>query len=365
MAKAPRDDAGDANIRVHEPKSMVAGVPAVIRALGMANGQMGPVRTALTLAAVNQKTGFDCPGCAWPDPTHRHAAEFCENGAKAVAEEATTRRVGADFFARHSVADLAERSDHWLGQQGRLCEPMVLREGATHYEPISWDDAFDLIAAELRALDSPNEAIFYTSGRTSNEAAYAYQLFVRAFGTNNLPDCSNMCHESSGAALGQTIGIGKGTVTLTDVETTDLCLIAGQNPGTNHPRMLSSLERLKLNGGRIIAVNPLIEAGLKSFNNPQTVRGVLRGGVELADDYLQIRLNGDLAFFGGLNKLLLDADRVERGILDHAFIESHTDGFEALVDHLDDLEWPDLERATGLTRADFDRTSRPSWRPIR
>ena len=356
MAKAPRDDAGDANIRVHEPKSMVAGVPAVIRALGMANGQMGPVRTALTLAAVNQKTGFDCPGCAWPDPAHRHAAEFCENGAKAVAEEATTRRVGADFFARHSVADLAERSDHWLGQQGRLCEPMVLREGATHYEPISWDDAFDLIAAELRALDSPNEAIFYTSGRTSNEAAYAYQLFVRAFGTNNLPDCSNMCHESSGAALGQTIGIGKGTVTLTDVETTDLCLIAGQNPGTNHPRMLSSLERLKLNGGRIIAVNPLIEAGLKSFNNPQTVRGVLRGGVELADDYLQIRLNGDLAFFGGLNKLLLDADRVERGILDHAFIESHTDGFEALVDHLDDLEWPDLERATGLTRADFDRT---------
>ncbi|WP_298134835.1 FdhF/YdeP family oxidoreductase [Micropruina sp.] len=349
---APKQDAGDARLAIKSPKNYGAGVPGVVRALEHAGAQMGLVRSALTLTAINQKDGFDCPGCAWPDPDHRHIAEFCENGAKAVAEEATVRRVTRDFFATHSVADLATRSDHWLGQQGRLTEPMLLREGGSHYEPIGWDEAFDLIAGELRALNDPDQAIFYTSGRTSNEAAFAYQLFVRAFGTNNLPDCSNMCHESSGSALGQTLGIGKGTVTLEDIHTTELVIIAGQNPGTNHPRMLSALERTKANGGRIIAVNPLIEAGLKAFRNPQTVRGVLRGGVELADEYCQIRLNGDLAFFQGLNKLLLEADA-----LDHAFIAEHTSGFDEFRAHLDTVEWADIERATGMSRADLERVA--------
>ena len=350
--KAPIDDAGDALLALAAPKTFGAGVPGVMRALQASGEQMGVVRSLLTLTAVNQKKGFDCPGCAWPDPAHRHLAEFCENGAKAVAEEATLRRVTRDFFAEHSVADLATKSDHWLGQQGRLAEPMVLHEGATHYEPIGWAEAFDLIAAELNALDHPDQAIFYTSGRTSNEAAFAYQLFARTFGTNNLPDCSNMCHESSGAALGQTLGIGKGTVTLTDVETSELLIIAGQNPGTNHPRMLSSLERTKANGGRIIAVNPLVEAGLKAFRNPQTVRGVLRGGVELADDYCQIRLNGDLAFFQGLNKLLIEADA-----LDHAFIAEYTSGFDEFLDAVLAIDWADIERASGQTRADLERVA--------
>ena len=350
--KAPIDDAGDALLALGGPKTYGAGVPGVLRALQASGDQMGLVRSLLTLSAVNQKKGFDCPGCAWPDPEHRHVAEFCENGAKAVAEEATLRRVTREFFAEHSVAELASRSDHWLGQQGRLAEPMILREGGTHYQPIGWDDAFDLIADALNGLDNPDSAIFYTSGRTSNEAAFAYQLFVRAFGTNNLPDCSNMCHESSGAALGQTLGIGKGTVTLTDVETSDLLIVAGQNPGTNHPRMLSSLERNKANGGHIIAVNPLIEAGLKAFRNPQTIRGVLRGGVELADDYCQIRLNGDLAFFQGVNKLLIETDA-----LDHAFIADHTSGFEEFRVALDSIEWADIERASGLTRADLERVA--------
>ncbi len=350
--KAPIDDAGDALLALAAPKTFSAGVPGVLRALQASGEQMGVVRSVLALTAVNQKKGFDCPGCAWPDPEHRHIVEFCENGAKAVAEEATLRRVTREFFAEHAVADLATKSDHWLGQQGRLCEPMLLRAGATHYEPIGWHEAFDLIAAELKALDNPDEAIFYTSGRTSNEAAFAYQLFARTFGTNNLPDCSNMCHESSGAALGQTLGIGKGTVTLTDVETSDLLIIAGQNPGTNHPRMLSSLERTKANGGRIIAVNPLVEAGLKAFRNPQTIRGVLRGGIELADDYCQIRINGDLGFFQGLNRLLIEADA-----LDHAFIAEHTSGYDDFRDAVLAIEWPTIERACGLRKADLERVA--------
>ncbi|HQE31312.1 MAG TPA: FdhF/YdeP family oxidoreductase [Propionibacteriaceae bacterium] len=358
MAKdAPTDDVGDVDLAVHDAKSWGAGVPGVVRALAMANDQMGVRRSLQLLPAVNKAGGVDCPGCAWPDPAHAHIAEFCENGAKAIAEEATLRRITPQFFAEHSVADLAAKSDHWLGSQGRLTEPMWLRPGGTHYEPISWEEAFDLVATALRDLDSPDEAIFYTSGRTSNEAAYLYQLFIRMYGTNNLPDCSNMCHESSGAALSETIGIGKGTVTLTDVETSDLVIIAGQNPGTNHPRMLSSLEKVKDNGGRIIAVNPLKEAGLVAFRNPQKVRGVLGRGVALADAYHQVRINGDLAFFAGVSKLLLEAARHSGGVLDHDFIEKYTDGFDAYVAHLDTLDWSDIERATSLTKADLQQVA--------
>ena len=288
------------DVVVTHEKSYAAGVPAVLVSLSRGLEQMGPVRTARTLWKLNQRDGFDCPGCAWPEtPGHRKHAEFCENGAKAVAEEATTRTVTPEFFAEHSVADLLGRTEFWLGQQGRLTHPMVLLPGASHYEPIGWDAAFAMIAGELRALASPHEAVFYTSGRTSNEAAFVYQLMIRAFGTNNLPDCSNMCHESSGSALVETIGIGKGSVTVPDIENADLILIAGQNPGTNHPRMLSTLEKAKANGARVIAINPLPEAGLLRFKDPQKVHGVVGDGVQIADEFLQIRIGGDQALFQG------------------------------------------------------------------
>ncbi|TDE36359.1 FdhF/YdeP family oxidoreductase [Actinomadura sp. 6K520] len=349
--KAPSGDFDDADLEVSEAKTWSAGVPGITAALRRSYEQMGVRRTALTLARVNQKTGFDCPGCAWPEGERRHLAEFCENGAKAVAEEATTRRVTREFFARHTVAELAERSDHWLGQQGRLTEPMLKRAGSAHYEPVSWDEAFGLLAAELNALDSPDEAVFYTSGRTSNEAAFAYQLFVRAFGTNNLPDCSNMCHESSGSALSETIGIGKGSVLLEDFDRADLIFVVGQNPGTNHPRMLSALERAKKAGARIVAVNPLPEAGLLRFKNPQRPTGIAARGTVLADRFLQIRLNGDLALFQALNRMLLESDAPDA--VDRGFLDAHTHGFEAFEQHVLGLDWDDVLEATGLTRAEI------------
>jgi molybdopterin-dependent oxidoreductase alpha subunit len=318
---------------------------------------MGVVRTGRALGRLNQVEGFDCMSCAWPDedPDHRSAAAFCESGAKAVAEEATRERVDRGFFAEHSLKDLASRSDHWLGSRGRLTEPMVRRAGSDHYEPISWSEAFSLVAEHLRALASPDEAIFYTSGRTSNEAAFVYQLFVRAFGTNNLPDCSNMCHESTSVALAETTGIGKGSVTLQDVHEAELIVICGQNPGTNHPRMLTALEKAKKNGAKILAVNPLPEAGLLGFRNPQTPRGVSGIGTTLADVFLPIRVNGDLALFQGIGALLLDAERdaAQSGepgtVLDLDFIGRSTRGFEEWATHLGDLDWEQVLASTGLT----------------
>lgn len=340
-------------------KSYAAGVPAVLVSLRRGVEQMGVARTARTLARLNQRDGFDCPGCAWPEtPGHRKHAEFCENGAKAVAEEATTRRVGPEFFATHPVADLLGRTEYWLGQQGRLAHPMVLRDGATHYEPIDWDDAFDLIATELRALDSPDAAAFYTSGRTSNEAAFVYQLLIRCFGTNNMPDCSNMCHESSGTALQESIGIGKGSVSVPDLEHADLILIAGQNPGTNHPRMLSVLEKAKANGARVIAINPLPEAGLLRFKDPQKVHGVVGDGVAIADELLQIRIGGDQALFQGLAKLLLDAeDRRPGTVLDRAFIDQYCAGFDTYAEHIRAVDLDTVVEATGLTHTQLEDTA--------
>jgi molybdopterin-dependent oxidoreductase alpha subunit len=350
----PRDDVPD-NLKITAPKQYAAGVPAVTSSLRHAVNQMGVKRTLLTLVAVNQKKGFDCPGCAWPEGDHRHLAEFCENGAKAVAEEATLRRVTPEFFARHSVHELAEKSDYWLGQQGRLTHPMYKPADSDHYEQVSWDRVFEILAAELGSLDSPDEALFYTSGRTSNEAAFLYQLFVRQFGTNNLPDCSNMCHESSGSALGETIGIGKGTVSLEDVHTADLVIVAGQNPGTNHPRMLSALEKTKRAGGTIVAVNPLPEAGLIRFKNPQHASGVVGNGTALSDQYLQIRLNGDLALFRALNRLLLEAeDRAPGTVLDREFIDAHTHGFDAFAAEVRTSPWDEVLAATGLTQAEIE-----------
>jgi molybdopterin-dependent oxidoreductase alpha subunit len=348
VTRPPQDDIDETALRVSAPKKVAVGVPAVVRALQMSMDQMGPVRSAKALLRVNQKDGYDCPGCAWPDPAHRHVAEFCENGAKAVAEEATVRTVDPEFFAAHSLGDLRGHDDFWLGQQGRLTHPMVLDEGATHYRPIEWDEAIRVIADEVRALADPDEAVFYTSGRTSNEAAFLYQLLVRGVGTNNLPDCSNMCHESSGSALTETIGIGKGTVSLEDLYTAGLIIVAGQNPGTNHPRMLSALEKAKQNGATIIAVNPLPEAGLLRFENPQTAKGVLLGGTAMADRFVQIRLGGDQALFQAIGKHLLEAEAHTGGVLDQDFIDTHTTGLEAYARAMADAEWSELEAATGL-----------------
>ncbi len=355
---APKQDIDEAELTVGPPKTQAAGVRAVAVALERAVEEMGVVRTARTLSRLNQRHGFDCPSCAWPDPTGtRRVAEFCENGAKAVAEEATLRTVTPEFFAEHSLRDLAEKSGYWLGQQGRITEPMVLRPGDDHYSPIAWDDAYRLIADTLRGLSTPDEAVFYTSGRTSNETAFLYQLLARSLGTNNLPDCSNMCHESSGAALTSSIGIGKGSVTIDDFAHADLILIAGQNPGTNHPRMLSSLAEAKANGARIIAVNPLPETGLMGFRDPQTVKGFTTG-VEIADDFLQIRLGGDMALFQGLGKLLFEAeDRAPGTVVDRAFVADRTAGFAEYEKHMRAVDLGVVEQATGLTREQLERTA--------
>ncbi|MGW8401580.1 FdhF/YdeP family oxidoreductase [Streptomyces lydicus] len=349
--KPPASDPIQDAPQVSEPQHSAVGLPAITHALRISQKQMGVRRTALTLLRVNQRDGFDCPGCAWPEPDKPHTAEFCENGAKAVAEEATLRRVTPDFFAAHSVADLATRSGYWLGQQGRLTHPMYLAEGADHYVPIPWERAFDIVGEELTALDSPDEAVFYTSGRTSNEAAFLYQLFAREFGTNNLPDCSNMCHESSGSALTETLGVGKGSVLLEDLYKADLIIVAGQNPGTNHPRMLTALEKAKAGGTKIISINPLPEAGLERFKNPQTPRGLAGGGTALTDLFLQVRLGGDQALFRALNRMILATE----GAVDEEFVQAYTHGFEefARVARADD-DWDETLAATGLTRAEID-----------
>jgi molybdopterin-dependent oxidoreductase alpha subunit len=344
--------------RVEPPKRASVGIPGIAQTVRYAYEQMGPARGLRALAKLNQADGFDCPSCAWPDPApeHRKAAEFCENGAKAVSWEATRKRVDAEFFAEHSIEQLRALDDHQLEWHGRLSEPMYLAPGATHYTPIDWDDALRLLADRLKALPDPNRAVFYTSGRASNEAAFVYQLLARRLGTNNLPDCSNMCHESSGAALSQTIGIGKGVVTLEDIErSADLIIIAGQNPGTNHPRMLTALERAKRRGARVIAVNPLPEAGFTRFRNPQTPRGLLGPGTQIADRLLPVRVNGDLALFSGLNKVLLESEEAAPGtVLDREFLDRYCDGLEAAELHWKSLDWRRIESLSGLTRQQIE-----------
>ncbi|HWM23732.1 MAG TPA: FdhF/YdeP family oxidoreductase [Chthoniobacterales bacterium] len=349
---------------ISERPKEAAGLPAIVATTRFAISEMGLARGAKTLLKVNQKTGFDCQSCAWPSPDeHRQVAEFCENGAKAVADEATTKRVTPDFFREHSLEALRRQSDHWLGQQGRLTHPMVKRANATHYEAIAWEDAFSLIADELNALPTPNAAAFYTSGRTSNEAAFLYQLFVRQFGTNNLPDCSNMCHESSGEALNEVIGIGKGCVTLHDLEHTDAIFIIGQNPGTNHPRMLSSLQRAKAGGdgkpgAKIVSINPMPEIGSFRFKNPQDLKNPLRApgfflgqGTELSDLWLPIRINGDVGVLKGIMKEMLAAeDRNPGTVLDRAFIRDYTFGFDAFIADLRAASWDDILVSSGVTR---------------
>ncbi len=338
---------------VSAPREVAAGPASVLTMARRAFSEMGLFRSLKVLGKLNQRGGFDCPGCAWPDPEDRSAlAEYCENGAKAVAEEATTRRVTPDFFRHWTVEALSKKSDYWLGRQGRLTHPMVLRRGSSHYEPISWNDAFDLVADELHALASPDEAVFYTSGRTSNEAAFLYQLLVRRYGTNNLPDCSNMCHESSGTALKEVIGVGKGTVTLADFEKAGLIFVVGQNPGTNHPRMLATLQRAKRAGARIIHVNPLPEAGLKRFKHPQEVFGWLGKGTQLADLFLQVRVNGDVALFKGIMKAMFEEEARHPGrVLAQDFIRDHTEGVKAFGEDLLAASWEVIVEESGVPHA--------------
>ena len=293
----------DHDLRLSHPEQAAAGMPAIISTLTHISKEAGLFRGGELLLRVNQFEGFDCPGCAWPEPdSHRLVAEFCENGAKAVAEEATRELVTPDFFRKWSVAELSSQSDYWIGKRGRIEQPMVLRSGAEHYEPISWEDASSLIARELNSLASPDEAAFYTSGRTSNEAAFLYQLFVRQFGTNNLPDCSNMCHESSGYGLTEAIGRGKGTVTLEDFQLADAIFVIGQNPGTNHPRMLTTLQGAAKRGCKIVSVNPLRETGLNHFRNPQNPLDLLRAGTQIATLHIPVRINGDVPFLKGVRR---------------------------------------------------------------
>jgi len=343
----------------HVPKA-AAGLKAIAKSFEHGVGRAGLKRTAIAFAQVNQKDGFDCQSCAWPSPdAKRHVFEFCENGAKAIASEATTKRADAAFFGRHSISDLRQQSDHWHELQGRLVEPMILRPGSDHYDPIGWDDAFEMIGGRLRSLPSPDQAVFYTSGRASNEAAFLYQLFVRAFGTNNLPDCSNMCHESSGCALSAAIGMGKGTVTLDDIESSDLIVIAGQNPGTNHPRMMTTLEAAKARGAKIISINPLREVGLMrvrnpnpgEYRNPVKYAAMLLGrSAALTDVFLQVRLNGDLPLFKALARVMLEHEDAHPGsVLDRTFLRDFTSGFDAFADDIRQGDFAGWVRLSGVS----------------
>lgn len=347
------DSKADRGAQPEGPAGSAAGAPAIVEVLRQLHSKTGVWRGVQALSRMNQAGGFDCPGCAWPeDPQHRKHAEFCENGAKAFADEATRQLVNADFFARYSIAELAQMSGQRLNEQGRLGQPMVRRAGASHYTPITWFGAFELIARHLRALPDPNRAAFYTSGRTSNEAAFLWQLFARSFGTNNLPDCSNLCHESSGTALTEAIGTGKGTVRLSDFEYADVIFVIGQNPGSNHPRMLATLEQAKRRGARIISINPLNETGLKNFRNPQSLRGWVGSGTDLADLHVPVRINGDVAVFKGLCKTMLEAEKAQPGsVADRQFIERYTEGFDAWAADIGAMHWADIESAAGVDQA--------------
>src|SRR5213080_4504804 len=356
----PREEKAQPKLR--KPDRVAAGMHALFESLKFTARETGFTRGIKDWIKVNKKDGFDCQSCAWPSPDEdRHVFEFCENGVKALTSEATKKRIGPDFFREHSIADLKEQTDHWLELQGRLVYPMVKRAGATHYELIEWDEAFELLALELNALPSPDAAAFYTSGRTSNEAAFLYQLFARQFGTNNLPDCSNMCHESSGSALKESIGIGKGCVTLEDFEKADGIFILGQNPGTNHPRMLTTLERAKEHGAKIVALNPMPESGLMHVVNPNPqeydniltypVKMLLNRGTALIDLWLPVRINGDMPALRGIMKeMLAEEERSPGSVFDREFIERQTVGFEAFVEHLRATDWENILTGSGLTR---------------
>ncbi len=343
------------DLELKEPVRTAAGILGVRETMKHTFKEMGVMRSMRSLLKMNQQDGFDCPSCAWPDPEEpSKIAEYCENGAKALADEATTSHIGANFFSTHSVEELSQLSDYQLNKFGRIIEPLVLHKGSIHYEPISWESAFRLIADQLHALSDPDEAIFYTSGRSSNEAAFLYGMFARAFGTNNMPDCSNMCHESSGVALSETLGIGKGSTKLEDLYKAEVIVVAGQNPGTNHPRMLSSLQKCKENGGHIISINPLEETGLVTFKNPQQLKGWIGTGETMADLHLAVNINQDIPLVKLILKKLLKMDSEGAAVLDHEFIAAYTAGYEALLADLDQYDGDTLLSMTGVPEAKID-----------
>ena len=341
------------NLKIKSVKSIAAGIPAATSSMVHGLKKMGLTKTIKTLTTVNQPEGFDCPGCAWPDPEHSTSFEFCENGAKAVADEAMKAAVNPEFFKKYTVQELSQKSDYWLNKQGRIEHPMVLKPGSNNYEKISWDNAFELISNTISDSKDPNRSVFYTSGRTSNEAAFLYQLFARTLGTNNMPDCSNMCHESSGRGLGEAIGIGKGTVTLEDFDHAEVIMVIGQNPGTNHPRMLTALRDAKRKGAQIIHVNPLPETGLVRFKHPQDYMKLSFGSEALADIHMQVKIGGDAALIHGLMKVQLELDA-----LDHEFIKNSTTGFQALIENVTSTSWEQIETDSGLTRFQIETAGR-------
>lgn len=339
------------DLKTEKPPKNSVGFGAIKSSIDHVNKYMKKEDAFKLSLKINQKGGFDCPGCAWPDPDDERSSlgEYCENGMKAIAEEVQNKTIGEAFFKTYSVDEMAGWSDFEIGKSGRLSEPMFLAEGATHYQPISWEAAFEKVGKHLNALDNPDEAVFYTSGRTTNEAAFLYQLFVREFGTANLPDCSNMCHEASGSALSQTLGIGKGSVTLKDLYKAEVVMVVGQNPATNHPRMLTALEKCKKNGGKIIAVNPLPEAGLIKFVNPQSPIKLLTGGTKIADVFVPITINGDVAFFKALFLKLLEKEEETGGIFDTDFIKEFTSGFESFISDLKTYDFDACLKASGIS----------------
>ena len=344
-------------LRLKEPMEVSAGFLGVKEALKHGAKEMGIIRSMKALLEMNQEDGFRCPSCAWPVPENpSKIAEYCENGAKALADEATTQKIGAAFFQQHSVEELSRLSDYELNKFGRLTEPLILKEGKVHYEPISWNEAYGHIARELKDLKHPDEAIFYTSGRSSNEAAFLYGMFARAFGTNNMPDCSNMCHESSGVALSKTLGIGKGSVKVEDLHGADVVLVVGQNPGTNHPRMLSALEKCKKNGGKVVSINPLAETAMVKFKNPQNASGLLGNGTAIADIHLQVKINEDIALAKLLLKKLVALDAENNAVFDHGFIKNYVTGYSDLLSDLERYTEAELLERTGIPIEKIDQT---------
>ena len=360
MSSSPEDKAKTSeeflSLKTTQRPENSVGFSSIKKAVGQVSKYMNAADAFKLALKMNQKGGFDCPACAWPDPDDERSSlgEFCETGVKAIAEEAQNKTIGTDFFAKHSVDELASWSDFEIGKSGRLAEPMFLAEGTTHYQPISWEDAFKKVGKHLNDLGNPDEAVFYTSGRTTNEAAFLYQLFVREFGTANLPDCSNMCHEASGSALSETLGIGKGSVTLDDLYKAEVVMVVGQNPGTNHPRMLTALEKCKKNGGKIIAVNPLPEAGLIKFTNPQNPVKLLTGGTQIADVFVPITINGDVAFFKAILLKLLEKEETQGNVFDKAFIEDFTQGYDAFISDLKHYEFEACLKASGVSLEIFN-----------
>lgn len=333
-------------LRIGKPKNTAAGIVGVQKSFSIGLQEAGIKRTLQSMLTVNRFDGYDCPGCAWPDPDdHRSSFEFCENGAKAFATEATRKRVTPDDLRELSVNELSKLTDMELDKMGRITNPLFLRDGSEHYEEIDWESAFQIIASSISKSENPDDNVFYTSGRASNEAAFLWGTLARQIGTNNLPDCSNMCHESSGVALSGSIGIGKGTVKLSCFEEADLILVIGQNPGTNHPRMLTALAACKENGGSVVSINPLEETAMKRFKHPQKPLHIIGRGAQIADEHLPVRIGGDAALLQGFAKTMLSL-----GAIDSDFISKNTLGFEEWERHIDSVSWDDILIQSGVSR---------------